>query len=490
MPPALCARLKGDEGFGLVLVVGMTAVISTLLIVVFAIARGSLESSISHVSFERAINVAESGVDQTLGRLQKAYDTGGGDFPVPAPSHPTCTAPTVSAPSFANEDDEKAWARQELETLRATAACVQSTGEGEFVVLKPANRQVVYSLGATPAFDQPRAKTRLLKSEYLFSPYRPSNALLTGAKLCISGSVLVDATNTSIPANVHTNGDVATSCGNGGGSGSGSGTIEGTLTASGSYTVNSNVNVAPGSGGGTAKQGMPVVDPRDVYFREYAKYAGRWYDLCSDGTAKIPTSAGPCATTDPSHLLYTYQSGDLGFQGWTYSPGSSTGAPVWSMTTKSSPYSGVYYVHQGDAVVGGNGSTNPSDPAWNATVIAESKLDAVDASLGTCGKLGGNIEWKLENIRNMMTGTVFFAHADLAGSANSHAENGMFIAGDQVYLNTSSGSLRGAVIAADQCPNSNSPNSVQGFSIYYDGSVEAPLSSIIRSTLWLEYVGG
>lgn len=482
-------RPVGDDGFGLVLVIGMMGVISTLLVAAFAISRGSIESSIAHVTFERAINVAEAGTDQTLGRLQKAFDTGLADFPVPSPSHPECTAAAVVSPSFSTEAAEKAWARQQLDTLRATAGCVQATDEGEFVVLKPVNRQIVYALGATPAFDVARNKARLLKTEYLFSPYRPSNALLTGANLCVSGSVLVDATNAAIPANVHSNGDVTTTCAGGSGVGSGSSVIEGTLTSSGNYTVNPNLTANAGSGGARPKQGMPAVKPQDVYFREYTKYAGRWFDLCEDGTAKRPTAAGPCQSADAADLLYTYSPGDLGFQGWTYQSGSGSTAAVWKMTTHSSPYSGVYYVHHGDAVVGGTGSTNGSDPAWNATVIAESKLNAADPSAGTCGKLGGNIEWKLENVRNLMTGLVFYAHADLIGSANSHAENGMFVAGDQVYLNSSSGSLRGAVVAADQCPNPGTPNSVQGFKILFDGSVEAPLSSMIRSTLWLEYVG-
>lgn len=476
----------GDEGMALIVVIAMSAVISTLLVAAFAITRGSIQSSISHVSFEQAVNVAESGIDQTLSQLQEAYDVGY-DFPVPAPGHPTCQSALVNSPSFPTEADERAWARTQLQQLQTSNdTCTQSTDEGEYVVLKPTNRQIVYSLGASPRFGDPRAKQRLLKTEYLFSPYSPSNAVLTGADLCISGSVLIDMTST-LPANVHTNADVSTTCGGGGGVGSGSSTIEGTLTASGDYTVNPNLSAASGSGGGVPKQGVSAVDASKLYQAQVSKYPGKWFDLCADGTMRRGTSLGPCQATG-ADVLYSHADSPLGYQGWTFTPGSTSTAPVWRMTQSSSPYDGVYYVQGADAVVGGNGGSS-GGAAWNATVIAEAVAGAAASNPESCDKRGGNIEWKLENVRNKMSGMVFYAEGDLIGSANSHAENGMFVAGDQVYLNTSSGSLTGAVVAADQCPDPADPNSIQGFTIEFDGTLEAPLTSVIRTTLWLEYVG-
>ncbi|MDP9399347.1 MAG: hypothetical protein M3P96_16660 [Actinomycetota bacterium] len=416
-------------------------------------------------------------MDGVLARLQLEYDTTRADHPVPSPADPVCPGPALSAPaSFATPEAERAWARSVLDAL--PDSCVVSVGGGEVKAVKPANRQSVYALAAVPGFAAADARTRLLKSEYLFSTYSPDHAVLTGGNLCIRGSVLVDAVREDVAASVHANADVATSC-SGNGVGAGSSEIEGRLTASGTASVNTNLSVSGGVAGGQPKVRLPSLDPRPVYLAEHAKFPGRWFDLCPDGSVRAPTPAGPCAGAT---VL-----GQAPFQGWSFSAGSGGSAPVWSMTTRSSPYPGVYYVFEADAVVGGHGASHDDDPPWNATVLAESA--PAGGPLAACGKRGGNITWKLEHVRNVLPGIVFLAEGDLIGSANSRAENGLLAAGDQVVLSTSSASVRGAVIAGDSCREGTRGNEVQGVRIEYDGSVEAALSSVVRSVLWLEYVG-
>ena len=46
-----------------------------------------------------------------------------------------------------------------------------------------------------------------------------------------------------------------------------------------------------------------------------------------------------------------------------------------------------------------------------------------------------------------------------------------------------------ALIAADQCNHDGDSNDIQGVTILFDGTVEAPMASLIRTALWLEYVG-
>lgn len=486
---SIMLRMRRDEGMALAMTVIFTAGIMTLTAVAFSVTRSSLGSARNHISFEQALSVSEAGVDQSLARLQTAYNLapGIGDYPVPAPSH-ACSGATLQAgASFVTPQAERTWARTQLNALGNRPECRQTIGGGEFAVLKPTDRQAVYVLSSVPRFGVNGAKQRLLKAEYLFSPYRPSNAVLTGGDLCISGSVSITTLDASTPANVHANSGLRTSCNSG--TGSGSSSVAGTVTASGAYEVNSNTNVGAGSGGGAPKQTMPTVSPRSIYNAQSGKaeYSNLWFDLCPDGRVMRPTApAAPCSSTDPTKLLQTLASGGS-YEGWTYSAAASPSeAPVWAMNTPNSPYQGVYYVYQGDAVIGSNGGSSGSD-FWHATVLAESlQTGAVTAS---CGKIGGNINWRLHNIRNKMPGIVFVAEADLIGSANSRAETGLFVAGDQISFNTSSGSLRGAVIAGDACPNASHPNTMQGFSIEFDGGLEAPVSSIIRTTLWLEYIG-
>ncbi len=62
------------------------------------------------------------------------------------------------------------------------------------------------------------------------------------------------------------------------------------------------------------------------------------------------------------------------------------------------------------------------------------------------------------------------------------------LAGDKIDLNTSSGTVTGSVIANNTCAAAGA-NEIQGMTVTYDQSVEAPVYSVVNTTLWLEYVG-
>ncbi len=74
---------------------------------------------------------------------------------------------------------------------RARAALVDA-GVGEYVAIKPAGWNAVYAMGWSPSKAAPKATARLIKAEYLFSPYKPGNAILTSGNLSFSSSVTVD----------------------------------------------------------------------------------------------------------------------------------------------------------------------------------------------------------------------------------------------------------------------------------------------------------
>jgi hypothetical protein len=212
---------------------------------------------------------------------------------------------------------------------------------------------------------------------------------------------------------------------------------------------------------------------------------GGWYDLCPDGTARVPDGAAPCA----GNLLATV-SGSATFRGWRFAGGT---VPRWEATSaiKVNGYSGTYYVSGGDAV---DIASNSGASVPNLTVIAS-------ASTTSCNKVGGNIHWgSTDPAAPSVPNTWLIADQDLlttsnyrAGSASgSTVISGFFIAGDQVQMSTSSNGAYGAVIAADQCdpPDGMSlvdGNSIKNPSIYYDPNAQAPFTDVINNTLWLEF---
>jgi hypothetical protein len=142
-------------------------------------------------------------------------------------------------------------------------------------------------------------------------------------------------------------------------------------------------------------------------------------------------------------------------------------------------------VYGANAQLGDNGNSSDS---VTLTVLAESTTPTGYTNAATCNKYGGDITWKLFNVQNYLRGTLFIAEGSLYGSANSSASAGVMLAGDKIDLNTSSGAVTGSVIANNTCAAAGD-NEIQGMTITYDQSVEAPVYSVVNTTLWLEYVG-
>ncbi|MGB2839872.1 MAG: hypothetical protein WBC76_08575, partial [Actinomycetes bacterium] len=130
---------------------------------------------------------------------------------------------------------------------------------------------------------------------------------------------------------------------------------------------------------------------------------------------------------------------------------------------------------------------NPKD-VQTISVIAEATVPSGYTNAATCNKYGGNITWKKYDIQNYLRGVLFIAQGSLDGNANSSAQSGLMMAGDKIDLKTSSATVQGALIANNTCAAAG-PNSVQGMEITYDQSVEAPVYSVVNTTLWLENTG-
>jgi hypothetical protein len=482
MLTAIRSRLRDDAGIGMILVLGITVFVAGLTVTAATIAQNGLGQSRQRINFERSMAASESGIDYALGHLQYAFDEASEDYPIPAedfaPSS-DCPVVEIELPDLKNVN-EKQWAKQQLRTLvEEHPECLIDTPDGQVMVLKPKNPLGgagiqygrVYAMGWSPGYGQPRAVSRTVKAEYVFMPYRPKHAILTGQSLTLQ------STSTDVmgaygvnpnEASVHTNGD---------------------LTVVGQPTVTGPVSYSGAASGdfsnfkddaATKKKDFRI--PR-VSARAFYKKAPvvdkdampTWTDLCPDGTAKAYSALGPCMALDSDPSPH---------KGWSFDASTHT----W--TASKDTASGTYFVHEADVA---NGTGNGSIP--NITVIASS------AGQGCTDKQYGNIVWDhYDTPAPAFTNLFFMADGDLSATSNfysgqSSAGNvvsGMYVAGEEILIQTSSSGLVGAVLAANQCPSDTGPvasNEVQGQIVKFDPKSESPFSSLISTTLWLEYVG-
>jgi Tfp pilus assembly protein PilV len=477
---------SGDGGFSMILVMGFMLVVGILVVGALGVATNSLQSSRQHVTFEQALSAGESGIDQGLARLQQAYTTYVADYPIPdkvttTDPTPLCTDDPANwtAPSggFASEAAERSWARTKLTALAAAhPECIRKAVSGQYIVLKPSNRQTVYAMGWAPSYANP-LKTRLVKAEYIFAPWRPAVAVLTGGNLAIDSSTTINNVDSSLTeGGVHSNGSIAVQ---------GNPTVYGEVSSSGTSTTGSNKFYS--NPGGTVinepPMRLPTISGKFVYLTamQSGTYTDTdWYDLCPNGTVMKPSLAGPCANTAGDAVEANLASGGT-YRGWSFA--TVSGVPTWT-ATKDIIGNAVYYVSGGN-VTTGNG--NPS--ITSTTIIATAQDNTV------CPKVGGNINWDKINIAQpKIDGLFMLAEADLATgpnfSAGSTSATGQFVAGDQVNMQTSSNGAYGSVVATDQCPaSSGEVNEIKNPAITFAPNVDSPFSSIINTTLWLEYVG-
>lgn len=504
-----CTRVQGDDGMGLVLVIGVIAFLTAVALTATAYAVNSLKQSSGRSNNELSLATAENGVDFVMAKLQRAYTTRNADVPIPnnvsttVDPTPYCNAAKVTFPAvlangttvsdadgnfFATgtipaEQNERTWAREKLEALVAVAGCKQPAGSGEFVALKPPSVLVsgvapragkIYSLSAVPSFAN-RQRTRLVKSEYIFSPYRPTNAILTGGNLQFQGSLTVTTASGFAPslAQVHANGSIDVV----GNAASVTGAVSSTLASGGSISGHAIST--------TTKQNIPSVSAREFYFQAPATdptAMANWVDLCDNGHAYRWSASGPCDTS----LTPLDSSGS--YNNWTYS--AASGNKVW--TANPGVVSGTYFAYQ----------TNVKNGTGNSSIANLSVIAASQNPDNCSSKKFGNIDWDHYDIAvPAFKGLWFYADGDVAvtsnlrigsGSTAPPVLSGMIIAGDQAKLYTQSNSAVGAVVAADKCVSTQPSDSLVSLDevhsdLYYDPNLVGPFTSIITNTLWLDY---
>jgi len=416
----------GEDGFAMISVVLFGVVLLALMVMTVTQVQQATSQGTGHLAFEREIHLAETGIDQALARLQQddTWST-------------TNESPETSSPTA-----EEAWA-----TAKLNAATPIQADEGEYVIVKPADNNVVYAAGWAPSRAAAK-RTRVLKVEYLFSSYTPANAVLSNGPLTIGGNAAVQGEL----GNVHANGDIDVV--------GGALSVSGTLTATGTVT-----NGQAGWLGGQAPQEVPEINPRSIYdkFAQDPDYTEYWYDLCPDGTVRQPG-------TSPCTGMVESSSGT--FRGWAL---TNSG---W--TNDRDPYDGIYYIYQESAKIRG------TDTAWQATIIAEAS-----------GSDGALVEGDIEMTGNPeLSGylpdiaLVAGRDLDIQGTGTGDGSYEGLLGAHEQFKVTGNPTLTGAIVGEGLVDTNGSPvdsNYVSGsMVITHESGLEADLGGLIRTTLWLE----
>lgn len=429
-------RVLGDQsGIGMVLVMGIGMLVLGMGFLAQRIFDGAITSSSGHVRSEQALHLAENGIDQTLARIAKN-------------------------PDYANAADipggvaEKAWAMEQ-----ANAAPTERGPEGEYVAVKPPNRNVVYGVSWIPNRAAPR-RTRVVKAEYLLSAFNPVQALLVGGSLKLNGNPEVSGN----AGNIHANGPIDWA---------GSPSASGSVTTSGGFVGNKLPQPPQSFDAAGPLVLIPEVNPLAEWYRSAAANLGSWYDLCDDGKARLPDGAKPCAGTVV---------GTTNFRNFKFS------SPKWTVSGNAGS-DGIYFAYKTNIVVSGNPGSDPPGTPWKTTLFAAPAEGTVCPNLQTGDiEISGN-----PAIVPFLDGLTLMAGRDLKLNGNPSAASvsysGLMMAKEQVDI-SGNPAIEGAVIAEDACNTPGSPFSSSGVGgnakINYDGDLEVKIGNIPRTTLWLE----
>ena len=408
-----------DEGIGLILVIGISAMMAILLAVITATAIRSLESSSDHVKFEQSLAAAEAGIDRELSSIQSARNQ------VPSvdlrvlrpPAGRPLQRPRCSRPRRPRRRGPSGRSRP------CPPAAPRRNGQGEYVAFKVPGRQVVYSMGWSPSRTAAERQGAGC-SRWSTSSRRtgPGKALLTGGNIDFSGSVGDQRHRGSAGRCPH-------------------------------QRERDRHQQQPerlrchhrGRNGQRLRQRrrrrLPDRVSRPSVFRLPTRVrstpttpltTGQWYDLCDTGVVKLPSASGPCTGTQVSASPY---------RSWYWTAGNAT--TPGNVDAAEHRYLATRASTTSTAPTPSSAPTATPATVQTVTVLAESTTPSGYTNAATCNKYGGNISWKLFDIQNYLRGVLFIAQGSLDGNANSTAQAGLMMAGDKIDLQTSSATVKG-----------------------------------------------
>ena len=417
-------RLRNNRGLILPLALMAFVVLGALAAAILSIGGSEAQIASNHLRAVQAGFLAEAGLEHAFNTLYNS----------------TQTPPNLV--TNASADLQNVVSNSSLGG--AGSYTVQYQSAGDYTVR-------VVSTG-TSAIGGSQAIRRAVMSTF----FRSNDAILTGGSMTIGGSTDVLATGGTC-GNVHANQNLTLN---------GSHVIiNGTATASGTYTAPANPTVGAGSGGGTPTEKVPHIDPADFLTAAKAKLpAGHLYQMTVNNTGQGEVRDGSGA------LLQTLNSGDTSTCGWKYTAG--TPLATWKLNS-GTPCNGTFYF-QGTVEV----ASSPGDDSnpWKTTLIATG-----DVKITGNPTIGADAAYTVHD-------SLFIAGRDVKIQGTpSNGYNGLIAAHEQFDL-SGTGTINGLIIGenAPDTPGSLvSGNTVSGnITLTYNCGSTPPLQGDLQILSW------
>ena len=436
----------------IVLMIGVILILlSTIMIT-----RGfrQLGNTANNRNWDQSLSVAESGLEVGLVEVDDDFDWNTGEV-IPA--------------AVIGTDAERGWAVAAADARPATD--VQSTPEGEFVVVKPSNQDLLFSVAYVPSRDAAERRVRVVRAALTLAPVSTPWSLdmsyLTDMDLVISGN----PTFHGEAADGHANGHLTVS---------GNPTFQqGCLTSSGGGSISGNVNDhsdCPDDPYAQPEEFVPEIVPDDFWHMSE-------YDMCPDGKvragpahATFGSTAGsaPCTT---GHILES-DAGSTTFNGFEFNGCCDSKLNAkWDMSADGG-IDGAYYFFEGSLTISGSPGTN-NNP-WNVLIVTEpvgACANHVGGDFTTSGSLV--IAPYTEGAAHESNNVVVIAGRDIEWSgAGRIKEPGIVAAREQIKI-SGNPQVEGAFLAESKCdsPDDNvDSNEISGNPTF---TLEGPMQ-----TLW------
>lgn len=439
-------RFDREEGIALITALLGVLILGSLAMIFVSRALTENDASAFSRDFETAIHAAEAAgdariADMNVDDLHVTYNLGGD-------GEPTVTdADKVANDSFDSQAQERQWVLDQREAPELTTGAWQETRRGEGYAFRPAFNgeplNLIYAVGAVPSFEHPDARIRVIKLRVGRDFYNPRAALLTGGDLTFGGNASILAPDClsggdGCIADVHVNGGFTNP--------GGASRIEGKVVVSGG-SCPSSIDAVGGcvdQGAQAAPLPTPEFQASDFYGRTLTGDITElgdtdWYDLCSDGTVRPISAAGPCESTEvrwPDD-----ETNASNYLGWTYKASQNE----WQANALES---GIFYVHHADANVNG---TAPGEQSVSILLEMDPDNKTGSGSLS----LGGNpqADAALDDILFIADGDLEMRGTPTSGSdacAGIGASYGGFIGVHEQLRVQGNVRLVGAIIAKDE----------------------------------------
>ncbi|NNL70189.1 MAG: hypothetical protein HKO70_09540, partial [Acidimicrobiia bacterium] len=249
----LGGQLRREDGVAVITVTLVGVAVAGVVAVLALNTVRNLRESRQERQIGEVLVLAETGLDEAIFELND--------------NNTFSTA--AEPPAFADADAEEAWVLSE-----AAALPVIASENGEYVIVKPEDAEVVYSVAYVPSRDDAGAQIRVLKADLFLEPPTPGSPYLPSRGFASAGNLTVgNSSSAGIHGTVggaHANGILA----QGGGA-----TISGCATAFGSndFAATNPPGCPPATG-----HYEPVPEVTPILFHSLSMF-----DLCAEGPGVV-----------------------------------------------------------------------------------------------------------------------------------------------------------------------------------------------------------